>query len=338
MTSHSRRHAAAVSARRGLAIAACFAALVPALVPAAALAQTAWPAKPVRMIVPFPPGQATDIFARLFAERLSTQWGQQVVVENRAGGGGAIGMEAIARAPADGYTLGMASSGPLAVNPGLYAKLPYDSLRDFAPITNVFIAPLVLVAHPSFAPKTVSELLAAAKAKPGTINFASGGVGTSQHLTAELLRQRTGIDMVHIPYKGSGPALSDLLGGQIPLMVDSVTASLTHVRSGKIRAIAVTSAERVPALPDVPTVAETVKGFEGVGWAGLIAPAATPREIIDKVNADVVRLLADPQIRERIVQQGSIPQPTTPQQFADFIRSEIAKWSTVIRVANVKPE
>ena len=297
----------------------------------------AYPAKPVRVIVPFPPGQAADIFARMVGERLSQVWGQSVVVENRAGGGGVPGVMAVKQAAPDGYTILVGTSGTLGVNPGIYAKLSYDPLVDFLPASNIFIVPLVVIAHPGFKPATIQELGAAAKAQPGAINFASAGPGTAQHMTGELFKYKAGVDLVHVPYKGSGPAMTDLLGGQVPLMVDSLSAALPHIRSGKIRAIAVTTAQRVPQLPEVPTVAESgYAGFEGVGWSGFVLPAGTPRAVVDKVSADTQAVLREAQMRERIVERGAIPDPRTPQEYTEFIKAEIAKWGEIARVAKVR--
>ena len=322
--------ASALVRRATLALAlACFSAH--------AWSQASYPAKPVRLIVPFPPGQASDIFGRMVAERLAATWGQPVVVENRAGGGGVPGVMAVKDAAPDGYTLLMGSSGTLGVNPGLYAKLPYDPLRDFAPASNVFLAPQVLVANPAFAPKTIQEIVAAAKKEPGKLNYASAGPGTAQHMVAELFKLRAAIDLVHVPYKGSGPAMTDVMGGQVPMMLDAVASALPHIRSGKVRAIAVTAATRVPQLPDVPTIAESgFPGFEGVGWSGIQLPAGTPREIVERVSADIQKVLADPQFRERIVERGAIPDPRTPQAYTEFIRVEIEKWKDVAKAANVK--
>lgn len=307
---------------------------------ALAVAAPAWaqyPAKPVRVIVPFPPGQAADIFTRMLADRLSQAWGQQVVVENRGGGGGVPGVMAAKESAPDGYTWLVGTSGTLGVNPVVYAKIPYDPLRDFAPASNIFIAPLIVVAHPAFAPNTIPELVAAAKKDPGKINFASAGPGTAQHMTGELFKSRAGIDLVHVPYKGSGPGMTDLIGGQVPMMVDSVASALPHIKSGKIKPIAVTTAQRIPQLPDVPTIAEGgYPGFEGVGWSGIVLPAGTPREIVERVSADIQKALAEPELRQRIIDRGGIPDPRTAQGYADFIRAEIEKWGQVAKTANVR--
>ena len=296
-----------------------------------------YPSKPVRVIVPFPPGQAADIFARMVAERLAAKWGQGVAVENRAGGGGVVGMMAGKQAAPDGYTLIVGTSGTLGVNPNIYASIPYDPLKDFAPASNIFIAPLVLVAHPSFAPNDVKALVAAAKAQPGSINFASAGPGTAQHMTGELFKHRAGVDLVHVPYKGSGPGMTDLIGGQVPIMFDSLASAMPHIKSGRIKILAVTTAERVPQLPEVPTVAEAgYPGYAGVGWSGFVLPAGTPRELVEKVSADTQAVLREPETARRIIDRGGVPDPSTPQQYAEFIRGEIAKWGEVARIAKVK--
>jgi tripartite-type tricarboxylate transporter receptor subunit TctC len=326
MTMQARRRALLAVA---LALAATGAAPV--------LAQSPYPSKPVRVIVPFPPGQAADTFSRMLAERLSQTWGQQVVVENRGGGGGVPGVMAVKDAAPDGYTWLVGTSGTLAVNPSVYAKIPYDPLKDFAPASNIFIVPLVVVAHPSFAPNTVQELVAAAKKAPGTINFASAGPGTAQHMTGELLKSRAGIDLVHVPYKGSGPGMTDLLGGQVPLMVDSLASALPHIKSGRIKIIAVTTAQRVPQLPNVPTIAESgYPGFEGAGWSGIVLPAGAPRDLVERISADIQKALNEPQLHDRIIERGGIPDPRTPQGYADFIRAEIEKWAQVAKTANVR--
>ena len=321
--------------KKSLALLAALLTLFAAWVaPAAA---QGYPARPVKIIVPFPPGQAADIFTRMVAERLTQKWGHQVVVENRAGGGGVPGMIAGKQAAPDGYTLMVGTSGTLGVNPNVYAKIPYDPLKDFIPASNIFIVPLVLVGHPGTAPASVKVLVDEEHRNPGRISYASAGTGTAQHMTGELFRHAAKIGMVHIPYKGSGPAMTDLLAGQVPLMVDSLSAALPHIKAGKARALAVTTATRVPHLPDVPTLVEL--GFPsviGAGWSGILLPAGTAREIVDKVSADIQSVLNEPAMRERIIERGAIADPNTPQQFADFIRAEIVKWGEVARVANVK--
>lgn len=300
-------------------------------------AQDGWPSRPVRLIVPFPPGQAADLFGRLVADELSKRWPQRMVVENRAGGAGAIGMEAVARATPDGYTLGVGTSGTLGVNPSVMARLPYDAERDFAPITNIFTLPLIFVAHPSFEAADMAGFVALARSAPGRVQYASAGPGTAQHMTAEMLAHRLSLQMVHVPYRGSGPAMADLIAGNVKIMVDSLASALPHIQGGRIRALAVTGRARTPQLPDVPTVAETVSpGFEALGWSGLVAPAATPAAIIRRVNADAVAILRDPEIQARMRGLGGFPDPGTPEEYGRFIASEIAKWREVARAANVR--
>jgi tripartite-type tricarboxylate transporter receptor subunit TctC len=311
--------------------------LLPIAAALPARAQAAWPEKPVRMIVPFPPGQAADIFGRIVAEQLSARWPQRVFVENRAGGAGAIGLEAGARAAPDGYTLTIGTSGTLGINPSVVANLPYDPLKDFAPVSNIFQVPLLLVCHPGQPWKGPADVVAAAKANPGGINYGSAGPGTAQHLTAEMFAHAVGIRLTHVPYRGSAPAMTDLIAGNIPLMMDSLTAALPHVRDNRARALAITSNRRSPLLPEVPTLAETVApGFDAAGWSGVIAPAATPRPLVERISADIRAVLADPVVRARIEEQGGIPDPGTPEQFGAFIAAEIAKWKRVAEAAGVK--
>jgi tripartite-type tricarboxylate transporter receptor subunit TctC len=300
--------------------------------------QSAFPTKPVRIIVSFPPGQAADIFARMLAEKLSSDWRQSVVVENRPGGAGTPAMIAGKMAAPDGHTLIMATTSTLSVNPTLFENLPYDPLKDFAPVSNVVIAPLIVVTHPSFPAQNLAELVAAAKKTPRRVVFATPGQGTSQHLTAELLQARAGIEMTHVPYKGSGPAMLDLLAGRVAVMVDSVASALPHIKAGKIRPIAVTTAQRVPQLPDVPTIAESgFPGVEGSGWAGIVVPAATPRPIVERLSADIQKALNDASLQASIVARGAIPDPRSAASYADFIRAETAKWARVVRESRIQP-
>lgn len=302
-------------------------------------AQGAFPTKPVKLVVPFPPGQATDIVARLLADALTKQWGQQVVVENRGGGGSIPGMMAGRDAQPDGYTITFGTSGSIGVNPSLYANLPYDPPKDFAMVNGVFIVPLMIVAHPSSPYRSVKELVDAAKKEPGKLNWGYAGTGTSQHLTGELFKVRAGVDITAITYKGSGPAITDLLGAQITLLVDSLASALTHIKAGKIRAIAMTSAQRVPQLPDVPTVAESgYPGFDGVGWGGLIVPKATRPELVEKIGADVRQALGDPAMQQRIIDRGAVPDPRGPREWTAFVNAEIVKWGDIVRRANLKAE
>jgi tripartite-type tricarboxylate transporter receptor subunit TctC len=304
----------------------------------APLAAENWPNRPVRMLIPFPPGQATDTILRYLADELSKRWPQRVVVENRAGGAGVVGMEAGARSAADGYTLIASTSGTNGINPSIIPNLPYDALRDFTYVTTVFTVPLMIVAHPSFGPSTVPELLAAAKAEAGGIHYGSGGPGTSQHLSAEMFAARGNVTLTHVPYKGSGPAMADLIAGNIPMMFDSVASALPHIQGGRIKAIAVTSATRAPQLPEVPAIAEALPGYEAIGWGGLCVPAATPREVVDRVNADVTALLRDPRIAARMLELGGTAAPQTTEAANAFVASEIRKWGEVARAAGVKLE
>ena len=293
----------------------------------------------MRIIVPFPPGQASDILTRLVADELSRRWPQRVVVENRAGGAGAPALEAGARAPADGYTLTAGTSGTLGVNPSVLPRVPYDAERDFAAISNVAMVPLLVIAHPSVPQHTMQALAAEARARPGALDMASAGPATSQHMAAELLMLRANIRFNIVHYRGSGPAIADVIAGNVKLMTDSVASALPHIREGRVRAIALCSARRVPQLPDVPTIAETlVPGYQAAGWSGLVAPAGTPSEIIRRINADVVAVLREPAITERILGMGAVPDPMTPEQFGTFIRSEIATFREVARAANVRLE
>jgi tripartite-type tricarboxylate transporter receptor subunit TctC len=292
----------------------------------------------VKIVVPFPPGGTTDILARQLAAELQQRWGQPVVVENRAGASGTIFSEQLARMPADGYTL-MLTATHHVINPGLYKNLKYDTRTDFTPIAQVAAVPNVLVVNPSFPAKSVRELIAYAKANPGKVNFGSSGAGGANHLSGELFKSMAGIDMVHVPYKGAAPALNDLLGGQIPVMFDSVPGVIQHIKSGKLRALGVTSLTRSPALPDVPTIDEAgLKGFEATAWFGLYAPGKMAPALRDKLSGDVLQALQSPRIKSQFEQQGAEPGHMTQQQFAAFVDSELGKWSKVIADANVKLE
>ena len=298
----------------------------------------AWPTKTVRFVVPFPPGQAADIFARMMAERLTDVWKQQVIVENKAGGSGIPATEYGKTAAPDGYTLMVVSSGTFGVNPTLYPNLPYKPLVDFQPISNIFLVPLVIVAHPTFPANTLQELIDLAKKEPGKHSYASAGPGTSQHLSMELLKLKAGLDIVHVPYKGSGPAMADLLGGHIKLMMDSTAAALGHIRDGRVKALAVTTARKAPPpLDNIPTIAQTIAGFDSAGWSGLAAPAKTPPEIVAKVGRDVNALLADPAVVKQIEARAAMPAPGSPAQFAAFIKKEIETWGEVVRATGTKP-
>lgn len=302
-------------------------------------AQTDYPSKPVRLIVQFTPGTSTDIIGRLIAQKLTEAWGQPVIVDNRPGAGAVIGTEAAAKAPADGYTMVMAVSSAFGINPGLVPNLPYDVMRDFALITNIVFTPQTLLVPANSPVKSVKELVALAKAKPGALNYGSLGSGSTSHLTMELFRSTTGIQLTHVPYKGSPPAYTDLFSGNIQLMFDAVPAVIPHAKSGKLLALAVGSSTRSPFLPDVPTVAESgYPGFEAVGWIGLAAPIKTPDAVLNKINADVVKILATADMKERLAGLGVTPEGGTRAQFTAFVRNEIAKWGKLIKDANIKAD
>ena len=307
----------------------------------ALLATGAWgqahPAKPIRLVVPFPAGGTTDILARAVGQKLTEAWGQPVVVDNRPGAGGNIGAELVAKAAPDGYTLLMGTVGTHAINASLYAKMPYDHIKDFAPVILVAGVPNVLVVNPAVPVNSVQELIAYAKANPGRLNFASSGSGTSIHLSGELFKVMAGVQMTHIPYKGSAPALQDLIGGQVQLMFDNLPSALPQIKGGKLRALAVTSAARAAALPDVPTVAEAgLPGFEASSWFGVLAPAGTPVAIIARLNAEIAKWLASPEAREKLASQGANAAGGSPEDFAKHIAAETAKWQKVVKESGAK--
>ena len=315
----------------------CCSLLAAALSPAAH-AQN-YPNRPIRIIAQFQPGTSTDILARVIGQKLTETWGQQVVVDNRPGAGGLVGTELGAKAAPDGYTLTMAVSSGFGINPSLYSKLPYDVARDFAPISNIALTPQTLVANPSFAAKSVKELAVQAKASPGKINYASLGSGSTSHLTMEMFRSAAGLQLNHIPYKGSPAAHAELFSGQIPVMFDAIPAVLPHVKSGRLRGLGIGSAKRSPFLPDVPTIAESgFPGFEAVGWIGIAAPAKTPAPVLDKLNAEIVRIINTPEMKERLATLAFTPVGDTRQQFSRFIQSEIARWGKAVRESGAKAE
>ena len=319
------------------------AALLPMFAPVLARAQAAWPTRPVRIVVPFPAGGTTDILARAIAAELSRDLGQQFIVDNRPGAGGNTGSDVVAKSPPDGYNLVMATVGTHAINPSLYPKMPYDAVKDFAPITLVAGVPNVLVMNPAFAERNkinnVTDFIRYLKANPGKVNMASSGNGTSIHLSGELFKTMTGTFMLHFPYRGSGPALLDLMGGTMDVMFDNLPSSMASIKGGKLKAIAVTSLQRSAALPDVPTIDETggaVKGFEASSWFGLLAPAGTPVAIIDKVQQSAARSLKTDAMKERLLQQGAVASGITPAQFATYIASETKKWAAVVKASGAK--
>jgi len=309
--------------------------LVAAFLCTAAHAQD-YPAKPIRYVVPFPPGGSSDLIARAIAPRMSEKMGQQVVIENRAGAGGMIGVDIVAKAPPDGYTIGLAAAGALSSNIHLYPSMPFNPEKDLAPVTMLAIIPFFLVAHPS-QPGTLRELIAAAKAKPGALAVGYGGNGSTMHLAGELFNMMAGVKLQPVPYKGSGPVSTDVLGGQVPLGVVDVPSAIAHERAGKMRALAVTSKRRIVAAPDVPTFEEAgVPGYEAIGWFGTVAPANTPPAVIQRLHGEIVAALQDPGIRERALAAGAEPFTNTPTEFAALIREETRKWAEVIRTANIK--
>jgi tripartite-type tricarboxylate transporter receptor subunit TctC len=298
-----------------------------------------YPSRAVRVVVPYPPGQATDVIARLVTQKMGETFGKTFPVENRAGAGGIIGVETVARSAPDGYTLLVTASGPMVINPSLYAKLPYDSLKDFEPISMLGLIPLIIVANNNLPVRSIRELVALAKSHPGEITYASSGPGTAQHLAMELFKAKTGTNLTHIPYKGSGPAVSDLLGGQVVLMFDTVASALPQLQAKKLRPLAVSMAKRSAILPDIPTMSEAgVKGFEAFGWSAMLAPAGTSRDIVQKLSVESLRILNQPDIRERVVTLGFESFPLNPEELSQFMKEEIAKWGQAVKLANIRLE
>lgn len=317
------------SARHTLVVAACTALTTQAM--------AQFPNKPIKIVVPFTAGGTTDILARAVGGELQKALGQPVVIENRAGAGGNIGADVVAKSPADGYTLLMGTVGTHGINVTLYPKMPYDAVKDFSPVSLVAGVPNVLVAAPNFAPNTVKEVIDLARKEAGKLTFASSGSGTSIHLSAELFKMLTKTDMTHVPYKGSAAALPDVMSGQVNIMFDNAPTVVPHIRGGKLKAIAVTSTKRSPALPNVPTVAEAgVEGFDASSWFGVLAPAGTPKDIVDKLSQTIAKALQTPEMRERLSSQGADAVGSTPEQFAAHIKSEIDKWARVVRASGAK--
>ena len=300
-----------------------------------AAAQT-YPVKPVRVVVPYSAGGPLDDVMRVVGHRLTEMWGQSVVVDNRTGAGGSIGADFVAKAAPDGYTLLLGNAGPMTINPGLQKKLAYDVARDFAPVSQLTASPMVLVVHPSLPVKTVPDLVRLAKARPGQLVYASTGIGNLQHLAMDEVQARAGIRMNHVPYKGAPPALIDVMSGQIDLMFANIVGVLQHIKSGKVRAVAVSSVKRAAVLPDVPSIEDTFAGFDATGWTGVFAPAATPKEIVAKLHADITSVLARPDIRERFGEQGAEVVAGTPEQLAAFVRRESALYAKIIQSSGIK--
>ena len=321
------------TSRRGFALGAV--ALAAALVaPLGAQAEAAFPSKPITVIVPFAAGGTTDILARIVGQALGKELGQSVIIENRAGAGGNIGAQVAARAPADGYTLFMGTVGTHAINQSLYKKLAFDPIKDFQPLTRVAMVPNMLVVNPTRPYKNVKELIAYAKANPGKVTFGSSGNGSSIHLSGELFDAMAHVKMQHVPYKGSGPAVTDLVGGTIDIMFDNMPSSIQQVRAGKLRALAVTTAKRSPELPDVPTIAEAgVPGYEATSWFGLFAPARTPAPVVTRLNLALAKVLGQADVKKKIADQGAEPYAESPAQFAAFIQKETAKWGQVVKAS-----
>ena len=304
----------------------------------AAFAQT-YPTKPVRLIVPFPPGGGVDFMGRVVGQELGKRLGQPVAIDNRAGANGIVGLEALKSAPPDGYTIGAASAGPLAVNPFIYAKLPHDVLRDFTHISMMVNFPLLLVSHPSLPVRNVKDLVALARAQPGQISYSSPGSGNSGHLAAELFNSMGKVKILHVPYKGTAPAVVAVLSGEAQLTWSSIPTILPHVRSGRVRALGVGNAKRVPSLPEFPTVAESgLPGFEAYSWGGMIGPANMPAPIVQRLNRDIAESLKQKEVADRMLAEGTVPQSSTPEEFTAYIRSELRKWGDVVKMANIKAE
>lgn len=304
----------------------------------AAIAQT-YPVKAVRLIVPFPPGGSTETLGRLVGVKLSELWGQPFIVDNRPGASGIIGTELGAKAAPDGYTLLMGSAGPLTILPGLQGKLPYDSLKDFAPIVNVAALPNVYALHPSVPARDIKSLIALARARPGQLAFSSNGSGTPGHLAGELLKSMAGINLLHVPYKGAAPGTMAVLSGEVSMTVTTPTAVLPQVKAGRLKIIAVTSLQRLPQLPDIPTVAESgLAGYEAISWFGLVAPAALPAELLKKIGSDALQVLGQREVRERVTALGATLIANTPEQYRAQIRDDLAKWARVISQSGAKPE
>jgi len=316
--------------------------ILPAVAQAASPEPTAiqgpagYPSRPIRLIVPFPPGGSTDILARALGDRLAQGLGQPVVIDNRPGAGGSIGAEAVARAAPDGYTLMMGHLGTLAVNPSIYKSLPYDPVKSFAPVSLMAIVPSVLVVNPSLPVASAAELIAYARTHPGKLAYGSAGSGSTSHLTTEYFKLVTGTDILHVPYKGVGPMLTDLVSGQLSMGLNGAPAVMQHVNAGRLRALAVTSLKRLEALPQVPTLDEAgVHGFDASGWYGVVAPAGTAQPIVARLNGEIGKAMRTPELRSRLDSEGALPAPGTPEEFATFIRAEIARWAAVLKRAGV---
>ena len=313
------------------------ATLVLALAVAGPVAAQGYPAKPIRLVAPSTPGDAPDVIARMVADKLSIALGQQVVVENRPGAGGVVGSEIVAKALPDGYTLIMGNAGSHGINAAVYSKLPYDIQRDFAPVSQIALAPNIFVVNPDIPAKSIPEFVAYAKARPGQLAYASGGNGSSAHMSMELLKSMAGIELIHVPYKGSSPALTDVMAGQVAVMSVNMPPAVPLVKAGKLRALAVTTRTRSPLMPEVPTVAESgLPGYETVAWFGVLAPAGTPKEIVNRLSVEIAKIARSPEMRERLVSLGAEPVGGTPDEFAAVIARDIAKWTALAKSVGIK--
>ena len=298
----------------------------------------AYPAKPIRIVVPFPPGGTSDILARTIGPALTREWGQPVIVDNRPGAAGNIAAEHVARAPADGYTLFITTVGIHAIHPSLYRKLPFDAIRDFTPITNLVMLPTVLTVHPSIPARSVKDLIVLAKKRPGDLHYSSAGSGSQPHLTAELFKTMTGVNLLHVPYKGAAQQLTDLVAGHVALTFATAPSAVPFIKGGQMRAIGVSSGKRASALPDVPTISETVPGYEAVGWNGMVGPANLPAPVLERINATVVKVFSMPEVRNRMISLAADPITTTPAEFGAYIKAEIGKWAKVVKASGAKAE
>ena len=311
-------------------------ALLISFLPVTVLAEV-YPSKPIRIVAPFPPGGPADILSRIIGHKLSQSWGQQVIVDNRPGAGGNIGADLVAKAAPDGYTLLLGFVGTHAINASLYAKMPYDNVKDFEPVSQIAAVTIVLVVHPSVSALSIKELIALAKSKPGQLTFGSPGNGTPQHLAGQLFNTMAGVEMLHVPYKGAVPALTDLIGGQVSMIFSSMPPALPLVKTGKIRALGVTSATRSPAAPAIPTITESgLPGYEVNNWYGILAPRGTPKEIVSKLNAEIVKILNMPDVKESLAVQGAEPVSGTPEQFAAYIKEETEKWAKIVKYSGAR--
>ena len=297
-----------------------------------------FPNKPIRIVIGFPPGGGIDLVARILAAKMTEDFGQQVIVDNKPGANGVIATQLVAKAPPDGYSIFIGTTGNLSVNPVLYTDLPFNIARDFVPLTQTSSVPFLLYVHPAMPAKTVSEFIAFAKANPGKVNFYSSGIGGLPHLTGEMLNMAGSVKMVHVPYKGSAPGLNDVIGGHVQFGFDAVAIGLPHVKAGRLRALATTAPQRLAFLPEVAAMNETLPGFEVVNWYGMVLPAGTARDVITRLHGEIVKVMSLPEIREKLVAQGTDPVGSTPEQFGAFMKSESAKWARVIKEANIRPE